>query len=60
VGDWTRERVLTLVGMLAAVAVGITVVVAVDNMEFKVVGAYCALFGVVGAGIAMFQWKPKA
>jgi len=58
--DWTRERVLTLVGMIAASAVGITLVVAVANLEFKAVGAYVALFGLVGAGIALFQWTPKA
>jgi hypothetical protein len=60
VGEWTRERVLTLVGMIATSAVGITLVVAVDNMEFKAVGGYVALLGLVGVGIAVFQWTPKA
>jgi hypothetical protein len=60
VGEWKRERVLTLGGMLATFAVGITLVVAVDNMEFKAVGAYFALVGLVGAGIALFRWTPKA
>ena len=55
-GGWTRNRTGWLVGMISLAAVNISVAIALDNMEFKVVGAFFAILGVVGAGIILFRW----
>jgi len=57
VGGWAHDRVKWLVGMAAVSAVAISVVVAVDDMEFKAVGGFFAILGLVGMGIVLFRWN---
>jgi len=58
VGAWTRDRAKWLLGMIAVAAVGISLVVAVDDLEFKSVGGFFAVLGLVGSAIVLFRWKP--
>ena len=55
-GPWTRGRARWLVGIIAMAVVGITVAIAVEDMEVKAVGAFFAVLGLVGSAITLFRW----
>jgi hypothetical protein len=57
VGEWTRDRAKWLAGMVVVAAVGISLVVAVDDMEVKGFGGFVAVLGLAGVSIALFWWK---
>lgn len=57
VGEWTRDRVKWLAGLIVVTAVAISLVVAADDMEFRAVGGFFAILGLVGTGIILFRWR---
>ena len=42
--------------MISVAAVGIGVAIVLDDMEFKAVGAFFAILGLVGSAITLFRW----
>ena len=42
--------------MISVAVVGISVAIAVNDMEFKAVGAFFAVLGLVGSAITLFRW----
>jgi hypothetical protein len=42
--------------LIAIAVVGITVAIAVEDMEVKAVGAFFAVLGLVGSAITLFRW----
>jgi hypothetical protein len=55
-GEWTGGRARWLVGMISLTVVGVSVAIAVDDIEVKVVGAFFAVLGLVGSAIILFRW----
>ncbi len=42
--------------MIAVAVAGVSVAIAVDDMEFTAVGAFFAVLGLVGSAITLFRW----
>ncbi len=55
-GEWTGGRARRLVGLISVAVAGISVVIAVNDIEFKAVGAFFAVLGLLGSAITLFRW----
>jgi hypothetical protein len=45
--------------MISVAVVGISVAIAVDDVEIKVVGVFFAVLGLVGSAIVLFRWHSQ-
>jgi hypothetical protein len=58
---WTngRDGARWLAGMISLTVAGISVAIGVEDMEFKAVGAFFAVLGLVGSAFILFRWDSQ-